>query len=109
MFRATRTRPSRANPHAKDRPVKRQHTRRSRRFVLESLEPREMLSATPEFQVLNDATTNLAYRYSETGAAHGSYALAAANATPRGRDQLGRCREDVGRRRQSKRVRLRQR
>lgn len=56
----------------------------SRRLAVESLESRQFLSGTPEFQVLNDATTNLAYRYSETGTPQGSFTLTAANAAPRG-------------------------
>lgn len=55
-----------------------------RRLDMESLETRQLLSGTPEFQVLNDATTNIAYRYSVAGAAQGSYALAPANSAPRG-------------------------
>jgi hypothetical protein len=43
-----------------------------------------MLSGTPEFHVLDDAATNLAYRYSESGVPLGSTALVAANAAPRG-------------------------
>ena len=58
---------------------------RSRRLAVESLEPRQMLSATPlTFQVLNDAATNLSYQYSDDGAPQGTSTLAAANAAPRG-------------------------
>jgi hypothetical protein len=57
----------------------------SRRLGLESLEPRQMLSATPmTFQVINDAATNVSYHYSDIGTPQGSTALAAANAAPRG-------------------------
>jgi Beta-propeller repeat len=58
---------------------------RTRRLELESLEPRQVLSGTTmTFQVLNDATTNLSYQYSDAGAPQGSTTLAAANAAPRG-------------------------
>ncbi len=58
---------------------------RSRRLTLESLEPRQMLSGSPlTFQVVNDATTNIAYRYAANGAAQGSSTLVAANSAPRG-------------------------
>jgi hypothetical protein len=57
----------------------------ARRFSLESLEPRQMLSAVPlTFQVVDDASSNKAFRYSESGAAQGSTTLIAANAAPRG-------------------------
>jgi hypothetical protein len=51
---------------------------------IESLESRQLLSATPQLQVLNDATTNIAYKYAVDGTSQGSHALVAANAAPRG-------------------------
>lgn len=59
-------------------------THHSRRLAIESLESREMLSATPQFQVVDDASANLNFRYSLAGAAQGSTALAAADSAPRG-------------------------
>jgi hypothetical protein len=59
--------------------------RRTSRFHVESLEPRQMLSATPlSFHVVDDASTNRDYRYAESGAAQGSTTLVAANSAPRG-------------------------
>jgi hypothetical protein len=56
-----------------------------RRLTLESLEDRHYLSAAPlTFQVVDDASTNRSFRYSEVGAAQGSTTLATANAAPRG-------------------------
>lgn len=51
---------------------------------VESLERRELLSASPQFHVVDDATANVAFRYDVNGPAQGSSALAAANAAPRG-------------------------
>src|SRR3712207_2917310 len=58
----------------------------SSRLSLESLESRQMLSATTDitFQVVNDATANISYEYSATGALLGNSSLANANAAPRG-------------------------
>lgn len=47
-----------------------------------------MMSVAPGFLVLNDASTNIAYNYSDSGTLQGSFALAAENATPRGATSL---------------------
>ena len=57
----------------------------SPRLGLESLEARQMLSATPlTFYAVDDATANVAYRYAENGAALGSATLNSGNSAPRG-------------------------
>ena len=58
---------------------------RSSHLGLESLESREMLSASsPTFHVVNDATANISYDYAANGSPLGSSSLASANAAPRG-------------------------
>src|SRR5262245_19862583 len=58
---------------------------RSRRLAVESLESRQLLSATPlKFYVVDDATANVSFRYGETGTSQGSSALVAADSAPRG-------------------------
>jgi hypothetical protein len=52
---------------------------------LESLEFREMLSATPlSFRVVDDASLNKTFAYTASGTAQGSTTLATANSAPRG-------------------------
>lgn len=63
----------------------RRAARLARQLTVESLEVRQMLAATPlTFQVVDDASANKSFRYSEVGAAQGSTSLVAANSAPRG-------------------------
>jgi hypothetical protein len=85
MFKFSSPRRRRLARRNNRRANRQQRSSRSRGLALESLELRQMLSSTPmTFQVVDDASANKAFRYSETGAAQGSTTLAAANAAPRG-------------------------
>lgn len=60
-------------------------TSRAVQLVVETLEPRQMLSAVPlSFHVVDDASANRDYLVASNGTPQGSAALAAANAAPRG-------------------------
>jgi hypothetical protein len=85
MFQAVAMQRRGINNRSKRRSKKRRKTFSLRRLSLESLESRHMLSATPlKLYVVNDATSNISYRYDEAGAHLGNSALASANSTPRG-------------------------